>query len=206
MKDLMKKNDNGELIRLDHSNTYEGTATLADGSVIKTKFRCSSRQEAIEQWEAWQQSSAAKNKERKKAPAAKQPAIKQPDSKQPAARNEQGARALLSVLERIADALELIALREDGGTVEQTKEPETKQAKKSAEQGLITFIKGHSPYEFINCTSASIHKQACEYCESNGYESPTQNLVTRKVKELCADVLEGRSGKNGTEFVYKTAR
>ena len=196
MKDLMKKNDNGELVRIDHSNTYEGTATLADGCVIKTKFRCSTRQEAIERWELWQQSSAEKNKDRKKAPT----------SKQQAPRNEQSA-AFLHVLERIADALELIALREDGGTVGVTvEEPETKQEKKSAEQGLVAFIKEHSPYEFINCTSATIHKSACEYCASNGYESPTQNLVTRKVKELCADVLEGISGKSGTEFVYKKAR
>lgn len=197
MKDLMKKNDNGELVRIDHTNTYEGTATLPDGYVIKNKFRCNSKQEAVEQWEAWQVSSVAKNRDRKKAL----------EDKKQSARNEQNVKNLIDVLERIADALELIALRDDKDRVVevQAEEPKKASEKKNAEDGLTAFIESRSAYEFINCTSTSIHKTACEYCAANGYELPTQQLVTRKVKQLCADVLTWTSTNHGTTFYYKGA-
>ncbi len=52
--DVMASNGNGSLVRIDHTNTYEGTATV-DGKVVKKKFRSTTREEAISRWMSWQQ-------------------------------------------------------------------------------------------------------------------------------------------------------
>lgn len=61
--DVMASNSGGMLVRNDGTNTYEGTATL-DGRVYSKKFRCTTREEAIARWEAWQRGKAEQGERR----------------------------------------------------------------------------------------------------------------------------------------------
>ena len=57
--DVMDRNSGGELVRIDHTNTYEGTATVG-GKVVKRKFRCTTKEEAVTRWRAWQDGKSPK--------------------------------------------------------------------------------------------------------------------------------------------------
>lgn len=213
MRDLMGKNDNGELIRIDHTNTYEGTATLPDGHVVRNKFRCNGKEEALKKWLAWQSSCFNKDKERQRAVQIKKNESKERDEM---AREDKLCDATIllpmlgkinTTLERIAEALEVIALNDKPSVIVKevvNEEPVIVQSKKEAVDGLDEFFTKHDPYEFINCTSVDIRSKVAKYCKDNDFAEPTVRQVTVYMKSKFVNKLSWKTSKHGTMFFYKT--
>ena len=219
MGDVMAQNKNGTLVRIDHTNTYEGTATAEDGAVLKKKFRCSTREEAIDRWQSWQ-----KGKEEKMAKSETKGTMGTcpftgschagcqmwDDTTGRCAFQDIGF-ALFGIYKvvgdepkaigRIADALEMIALQE-----KPAKESDWRGGvyKPDAKNLIEDYLSEADGYDFINMKSKDVYSGFRVWLANKGVKPedfPTQQMLTFAVQNKFPDILSYAKAGGGM-FVF----
>ena len=214
------ENDNGKLERVDGTNTYIGTATLASGKVLTKRFRGEPSYEAdvIARWEKWQGRNDDGEEVGAMAEAKAQKGRTCPLSCQECAAScplwsaANGACAIMlggvalynmsvnmSSLD-MSEPLELLAMAvADSGARDDARKAPTMEAVKTDAQGVDAYMEGKTFISFVNLHSKTAYSPYKRFCEENGYPCKRESEFTKDVLARFGE-LHAEKAHGGVRF------
>ena len=212
------ENGNGTLERVDGTNTYIGTATLASGKVLTKRFRGEPSCEAdvIERWEKWQGrnddgeevgviAEAKATKGRTCPLSCQECAASCPlwSAANGACAIMLGGVALYNMsvnMSRLdmSEPLELLAMAvADSGGSGRPKVAEVTE--KTDAQGVDAYMEGKTFISFVNLHSKTAYSPYKRFCEENGYPCKRESEFTKDVLARFGE-LHAEKAHGGVRF------